>query len=186
MPLLVVISGLPASGKTTLAKRLSEEFSVSLISKDTIKELLFETLPQKDREWSTIQGRAAIAMMYAGAKELLLSGTSVMIESSFDTALGAGDVDRLLADTNSALVEIHCTLAYDERQRRWTHRSKTSRHPGHLDEPSHVLSRSQAEDDRALYPDEALLVDTGQTENGYDETYASILTFLVKKGLKGN
>ena len=43
--LVVLVNGLPGSGKTTLARRLAAELGVSLLSKDTIKEALAPHLP---------------------------------------------------------------------------------------------------------------------------------------------
>ena len=42
--LLVVVSGLPASGKTTVGRVLSEGLSLPLIDKDAILEALFDSL----------------------------------------------------------------------------------------------------------------------------------------------
>ena len=39
-PLLVLVSGSPGSGKTTLARRLAGDLAMPLVGKDTIKEAL--------------------------------------------------------------------------------------------------------------------------------------------------
>jgi ribosomal-protein-alanine N-acetyltransferase len=41
---IVVVAGSPGSGKTTLAKGIAVELGIPLISKDTIKEALFDAL----------------------------------------------------------------------------------------------------------------------------------------------
>src|SRR4051794_10844242 len=43
-PLAVVVSGIPASGKTTLARQLALALELPLVSKDVIKEALFDAL----------------------------------------------------------------------------------------------------------------------------------------------
>ena len=43
-PLLVVVSGMPSSGKTTVAEELARRLRLPLIAKDAIKESLYETL----------------------------------------------------------------------------------------------------------------------------------------------
>ena len=51
MPLtngFVVVSGLPASGKTTLARQLADELNAPLISKDEIKEAMATAIPVKE------------------------------------------------------------------------------------------------------------------------------------------
>ncbi|MCF8058644.1 MAG: ATP-binding protein [Bacteriovoracaceae bacterium] len=47
-PKLIIVIGLPASGKTTLAKKLSEKFKVPLITKDQLKICLIDKLTKKD------------------------------------------------------------------------------------------------------------------------------------------
>ncbi|HWS64347.1 MAG TPA: AAA family ATPase [Steroidobacteraceae bacterium] len=49
---LMIILGCPASGKTTLARRLAAELTVPILSKDDIKEALFDVLGFADRERS--------------------------------------------------------------------------------------------------------------------------------------
>ena len=48
--LFVVISGLPGSGKTTLARRLAPALALSLIDKDDILDRLFEAKGIGDTE----------------------------------------------------------------------------------------------------------------------------------------
>jgi len=43
-PLLIVVTGMPSSGKTTVAEDLSRRLQLPLIAKDTIKESLYDTL----------------------------------------------------------------------------------------------------------------------------------------------
>jgi predicted kinase len=44
---LVLVNGLPGSGKTTLARRLSAALGIPLISKDAIKETLTDLAPAR-------------------------------------------------------------------------------------------------------------------------------------------
>ncbi|HEX8858768.1 MAG TPA: AAA family ATPase [Actinomycetes bacterium] len=46
---LVLVTGPPASGKTTLARPLAFSLGLPLLGKDTIKEALFDTLGNGDR-----------------------------------------------------------------------------------------------------------------------------------------
>jgi 2-phosphoglycerate kinase len=51
-PLLVIITGPPAAGKTTLGRQLAGALSLPFIHKDGIKEILFDVLGWRDRAWS--------------------------------------------------------------------------------------------------------------------------------------
>jgi len=46
---LIIINGLPGTGKTTIAKPMAEQLGFPLVSKDTIKEFLFDTIGVSDR-----------------------------------------------------------------------------------------------------------------------------------------
>jgi len=69
--LVVLVNGLPAAGKTTLARALSRRLSLPLLSKDVIKEAnagVFGTQPPDERPqraWNSQFGAAANATMWA-------------------------------------------------------------------------------------------------------------------------
>ena len=66
-PLFVVVSGPPASGKSTLAPILASEIGLPLVAKDTIKDALMSVLGVPDVEASRQLERAAVAAMLAVA-----------------------------------------------------------------------------------------------------------------------
>ena len=51
-PLVVIITGPPASGKSMLGRELARRLALPLLSKDLFKEVLFDQLGWSDREWS--------------------------------------------------------------------------------------------------------------------------------------
>ena len=57
VPRLLIVNGLPGSGKTTLSRELAPRLGLPLISKDDIKELLFDQLGWSDREHSKLRAR---------------------------------------------------------------------------------------------------------------------------------
>jgi glucokinase len=69
--LVVLVNGLPAAGKTTLARTLSRKLSLPLFSKDVIKEAHAEVLGTQppdgrpQRAWNSQFGAAASATMWA-------------------------------------------------------------------------------------------------------------------------
>jgi predicted kinase len=130
-PKLIIIQGAPASGKTTISRDLVQRLDgVLLVSKDSIKEFLFDNQPSGDRDWSRMLGKASIAAMYEITKVFLANGRHVMLESAFDAEYAREDIKRLNAD----VFEVYCRCDEDKIIERFKARATSERHPGHLDD----------------------------------------------------
>ena len=57
----ILVAGMPASGKSTMAKAISEKWSLPLLSKDSIKELLYDNIGFGSREE---KGKLGVASMF--------------------------------------------------------------------------------------------------------------------------
>lgn len=123
--LFVVVSGPPASGKSTLAPALAGELGLPLVAKDTIKDALMSVLPVPDVDASRQLGRAAVAAMFAVAAE---SPCGAVIESSFYRSRAVADVRCL----PGRVVEVFCRVDREVARLRYTERAG-SRHAGHFD-----------------------------------------------------
>ena len=67
---LVLVTGPPAAGKTTLAGPLAAELGFALLAKDKIKETLHDALGlDPDLAWSRRLGAATIELMWALAAD---------------------------------------------------------------------------------------------------------------------
>ena len=132
-PLLVLVSGAPASGKTTLAALLAADLGLPLLSKDLIKETLLDALgATPDLARSRELGAASYAVLYAVVARLLEAGTGAIVESNFTRGRSEGELRPLAARANAVLV--HCETMPVEVVRRYTERAgRAGRHPGHLD-----------------------------------------------------
>src|SRR5690349_16575481 len=82
-PLLVVVTGMPSSGKTTVAEGLARDLRLPLIAKDEIKESLYDSLGADDVTSSGRLGAAAYALIFALTRAMLSSGVSVIAEANF-------------------------------------------------------------------------------------------------------
>lgn len=82
-PILVIINGAPGAGKTTLGKHLTRELKLPFLSKDDIKETLFDTLGWQDREWSMKLGTASMAILFQFLERQLEVGKSLIVETAF-------------------------------------------------------------------------------------------------------
>ena len=82
-PLLVIVTGPPSAGKTTLARRIARDLGIPLFARDDIKEILFDSLGWSDRAWSRKVGHASWQILYHAMEELLRAGQSLVVESNF-------------------------------------------------------------------------------------------------------
>ena len=56
----ILVTGIPAAGKSTMAGFLAEKLKLPVISKDSIKELLFDSVGFRSRE---VYGRSRIRQL---------------------------------------------------------------------------------------------------------------------------
>ena len=126
---LMIILGCPASGKTTLARRLAAELSVPALCKDDIKEALFESLGVGDRETSRRLSDACFAAQLRMARTQLMAGLCCVLEGNW-RAEHAGGVLSALERTGARTAQVWCHASPAETVRRFAARV---RHPGHLD-----------------------------------------------------
>src|SRR5688572_31908679 len=82
-PTIIIVTGRPAAGKSTIAKWLSQELKLPLVSKDSIREELFNCLGWKDRDWAQVLGKASVDMMFYFARAELEVGHSIIMDNSF-------------------------------------------------------------------------------------------------------
>ena len=131
-PGLVVLSGYPATGKTSLGVHLSCEFGFPLVSKDMVKERLFDILGPGDNDWSHLLGRASMAVLYAQAGAVLGAGVGVVAEANFDAELGGRDLRALLRDHEVPVCQVILQAAPEALVSRAKERAASGeRHPGH-------------------------------------------------------
>ena len=134
-PLIVIISGHPCTGKTTLARALGRDLALPLIAKDDIKEALFDTLGTGDRAWSQKLGRATYKLLYVALETQLRAGRSAIVESNFGTAIASTEFGRLRERFPFEPFQIICHTEREVLFERFRQRYLSGeRHPGHLDQ----------------------------------------------------
>ena len=122
---MVVVTGPPAAGKTTIARELAARLRLPLIAKDTIKEALFDALGSDDLAWSQRLGEATYLAMLAIAEESVAAGSGLVLEANFSR----GGESRLAA-LPARFVQVHCSAPLEVLIERYGSRE---RHPGHVD-----------------------------------------------------
>jgi predicted kinase len=130
---LVIVTGLPASGKTLLAAELARVLDVALLAKDAFKESLFDALGSGDAAHSRRLSDASFALQFLVAGQLLAAGRDVLLEGNFRPGEHEQPL-RPLVRQGARVAQVLCRV--DEplrRQRLDRRRQEASRHPGHRD-----------------------------------------------------
>jgi cytidylate kinase len=142
---LIIVNGLPGTGKTTIAQPLALKLGLPLISKDTIKEFLFDTVGLGDREWSKMLGKASSEFLYSVTDDLLANDKSVIIESAFELSFATRKIQSYIDKYNPDIIEIYLMTKQDTRRQRFIDRNESGvRHVGHVDQANY-LKENEAE-----------------------------------------
>jgi predicted kinase len=150
-PIIVLINGLPGTGKTTLGKAISGRFAWPFITKDAFKEILFDTVGWSDKAWSLKLSAASHRIMDYVIAESLRVGHSLVIESNFKPEIDGPRFERFHAADGATLVQLLVWAEGDVLFERYKARLDSGeRHPGHaevggLDIAEADLSRGKAE-----------------------------------------
>lgn len=129
-PRLVIIAGPPGAGKTSLAGPLSRQLGFPLLGKDIIKERMADAFGASAPIHSRPLGLAAILVLYDVAREILLNGQSLVIESTFYRGTAEADLQPLIDLADAVLV--HVTADAGILLSRYERRMQSpDRHPVH-------------------------------------------------------
>jgi predicted kinase len=126
VPLLVVVTGMPSSGKSTVADGLAGRLALPLVAKDEIKESLYASLGAESVTASERLGTAAYALTFDLARAMLASGVSLIVEANFFRE----QEPDFASLPEHRLVQVHCHAPFAVLLDRYANRS---RHAGHHD-----------------------------------------------------
>lgn len=130
-PQLLVVSGLPASGKTYLGTRLAAALAWPLVTKDDYKEILHDHLPNLTRAEA---GPLSFALMWHTAGTILAAGQNVVMETHFYRPVSETHLLELQQNYAANLAQIFCHAPLPELERRHAARVALGEHP-HIHQP---------------------------------------------------
>lgn len=116
MSKLIIVCGLPGTGKTTLANKLSEKLGIFCLHKDSIKESMYNSMKMSSLEDSIKLGYPSVKAIMDLAEENVGRGVDVILESTFNFE-PEGNVLRKWQEKYKADVYT-IVLNIDERERK--------------------------------------------------------------------
>lgn len=122
---LVLVSGFPACGKSTLARRLSQDLGWPVLSRDRLRFSSFEAISERletDDQWRI--GRTLDLVINHIATELLGVGVGAVIDSNFNWVQQADAVRALIEATGVRCFEVCLWADRDTCRRRFIERGE--------------------------------------------------------------
>ncbi len=178
-PILILVSGMPASGKSTLAEQLAAELRVPFFTKDGIKELLFDAedvdMSSMDEETSERLGAQAMTVLYDIARRILDANGSLVLEANFRAQLARTQIEPFLSQ--AAVRQVACQLPMEQLVQRFEERQDgDERHPVHtgVDDVQQLVEDLEHKDYGPIPDLPTLLVDTS---DGFDPPLREIARF---------
>lgn len=128
---LIIIAGMPAAGKTTVAKKLGAAFGYPVFEKDEIKEDLFDHIGYQDRPQKVKLDAAATAAVLRMTEAVLQSGQSLILVNNFPARM-APTVQELVDRCGCRCVTVFLGGDSDVFYQRYVERDQNhARHAGH-------------------------------------------------------
>lgn len=180
---LVIVSGFSCTGKTTLAKKIGQNFSLPVFGRDDLKESLFDSLGYCDREWSKKLGISSYSLLYLVTEKILATGNSLVIESNFTREPDSKKIKSFQEKYHCQIIQIYCYTQITLALARFKQRAESGkRHLGHVDHLIYEeMERNFKKDNFEIFDicDSTIKVNTTDFKNiNYELIFTVIQSYL--------
>ena len=115
-----------------MASKLADYFKIPMISKDQIKEILFDDLGFNSREEKVKEGIAALHIMYYMAEKMMKAKKPFILENNFEL-IAKEELTELLEKYEYQAITVILTGDYPTIYQRFLERNDSpTRHRGHV------------------------------------------------------
>jgi hypothetical protein len=132
-PTLRVVCGMPASGKSTIARELAKTMQLQVFRSDRVRKALFEVPPEEHADLAFEEGiysQEATALTYGklllSAQEALERGCSVLLDATYSRRHHREEVLRLAGDMDVHLIFLECICRESKLKERLLERDSIS------------------------------------------------------------
>ena len=167
----ILVTGMPASGKSTVAKYLSENLQLPVFSKDNIKEFLFDEVGFRSRQDKNKLGRASMKIMYHAAEQMMQVGTAFILENNFELA-SREELLQLLEQYHYIGITVRLTGEPETIYHRFAERDRSpERHRGHVVNDCYPEPEESCRENPTMLTYEKFL--SGMERRGYNDFVAN-------------
>jgi predicted kinase len=130
---LIIVHGLPGTGKTTVSTEISRRLHIPVFAKDILKEQMFDTIGYSDKAWSTKVSHASHRVMDVVIEQELGCGRSLMVEGNFKPDVDSVRFQKLCEKYSAGCLQLLCWADGEDLYRRFQEREASpDRHPAHV------------------------------------------------------
>ena len=124
-PTVWVVCGLPASGKTTMAKMIAKILSLGLIGSDVVRKRLFgmplyesQDLPFEEGMYSKESTALVYGKLLMMAQDEVQKGRSIILDATFSTSHQRNEALRLARDMDADIIFVECVASNETLKKR--------------------------------------------------------------------
>jgi aminoglycoside phosphotransferase family enzyme/predicted kinase len=132
-PTVWVVCGLPASGKTTMAKMIAKILSLGLIGSDVVRKKLFgmplhesQDLPFEEGMYSKESTALVYGKLLMMAQEEIQKGRSIILDATFSTSHQRNEALRLARDMDADIIFVECLASNETLKKRLSIRNSSA------------------------------------------------------------